>query len=121
MAQVTVNIDGKAYRMACDDGQEAHLESLAAYFDKRIQDMRGSFGEIGDTRLLVMAAITASDEVFDLREKLAAAKAETASVQKALDNVDARYAAKEAKTVASVAAMAEHVEKLTRSLASGAA
>jgi cell division protein ZapA len=120
MAQVTVSIDGKTYRMACDDGQEAHLEALAGYFDKRIQDMRGSFGEIGDMRLHVMAAITASDEVFELREKLAAAEAEIAKVQKQLDTVDARYAAADQKRAADVIALAEHVEKVTRTLAAGA-
>ncbi|MBN8999629.1 MAG: cell division protein ZapA, partial [Rhizobiales bacterium] len=58
MAQVNVTINGKIYRMACDDGQEAHLESLAERLNETIDRLRGSFGEIGDQRLTVMAAIT---------------------------------------------------------------
>ena len=63
MAQVTVNIDGKAYRMACEEGQEDHLLDLAARFDSYISNLRGSFGEIGDLRLTVMAGIMIMDEL----------------------------------------------------------
>ena len=53
MAQVTVTIDGKAYRMACDEGQEEHLISLASRFDRYVMHLKDSFGEIGDQRLTV--------------------------------------------------------------------
>ncbi|MCX7317851.1 MAG: cell division protein ZapA, partial [Hyphomicrobiales bacterium] len=53
MGQVTVTIADKIYRIACDDGQEAHLMALAAELDRRIDDMRQAFGEIGDSRLTV--------------------------------------------------------------------
>ena len=51
MAQVNVTINGKVYRMACEDGQEGHLQGLAARLDQMIDQLRGSFGEIGDQRL----------------------------------------------------------------------
>jgi len=57
MSQVAVQINGKTYRMACDEGQEAHLLDLAMRFEKNISSLKGSFGEIGDQRLTVMAAI----------------------------------------------------------------
>ena len=57
MAEVTITIDGKAYRMACDPGQEEHLGMLGARFDAYVAHLRQSFGEIGDQRLLVMAAM----------------------------------------------------------------
>ncbi len=60
--------------MACDDGQEEHLASLAAAFDARVRDLKQSFGEIGDMRLAVMAAITVADEASELRRRLAEAK-----------------------------------------------
>ena len=63
MAHVTVTINGRQYRMACEDGQESHLERLAADLDRHIEHLRGNFGEIGDNRLLVMAALTVSDEL----------------------------------------------------------
>ncbi|MFY8115064.1 MAG: cell division protein ZapA, partial [Rhabdaerophilum sp.] len=61
MAHVTVTIDGKQFRMACEDGQERHLEQLAFELDTRIRMVRESFGEIGDLRLTVMAALMVTD------------------------------------------------------------
>jgi cell division protein ZapA len=117
VGQVTVTIDGKAYRMACDDGQEAHLESLAAYFDGRVQEMRTSFGEIGDMRLTIMAAITASDELMELRTRLAAAEAQLAKGQDAVAVVQQAHADHDRKTAETVAALAERVERIARGLA----
>ena len=61
MAQVSVTINGRQFRMTCEDGQEEHLEKLARELDARIGGLRAKFGEIGDTRLTVMAAITVVD------------------------------------------------------------
>ena len=68
MAQVTVTIDGKAYRMACDEGQEEHLIDLAQRFDRYVDAPQGSFGEIGDQRLTVMAGIMVMDELVRTAE-----------------------------------------------------
>lgn len=80
MSQVSVNIGGRAYRLACNPGEEAHLVSLARALDEKIASMRGAFGEIGDQRLTVMAALTLADEASEERRKaaLAAAKADEA-------------------------------------------
>ncbi len=72
MAQISVTIDGKQFRMACEDGQEAHLLALAADVDGRIKSMRQSFGDIGDLRLAVMAGLMLADEVNEERRKAAA-------------------------------------------------
>ena len=69
MPQVAVQINGKAYRMACDEGQEAHLLDLAQRFDKYIHNLKGSFGEIGDQRLTVMAGVMVTDEMLELKRK----------------------------------------------------
>jgi cell division protein ZapA len=63
MSQVTVNIDGKAYRMACEEGQEEHLTTLATRFDRYVSHLKHQFGEIGDLRLTVMSAIMVMDEL----------------------------------------------------------
>ncbi|MGL4727782.1 MAG: cell division protein ZapA, partial [Bosea sp. (in: a-proteobacteria)] len=72
MGQVSVTIAGKSYRMACGDGEEAHLEGLAALLDQRVAEMHEAFGEIGDMRLHVMAAISIADETAELRRKVSA-------------------------------------------------
>jgi cell division protein ZapA len=65
MAQVDVAINGKSYRIACDDGQEDHLLQLAAFVDQRIQELVASVGQVGDARLLVMASLLISDELSE--------------------------------------------------------
>ena len=72
MPQVVVTIDGKTFRMACAEGEEDHLASLAAEVDVRVNELRRSFGEIGDQRLVVMAAIMATDELSEQRRRVAA-------------------------------------------------
>lgn len=119
MGQVTVTIDGKSYRMACDDGQESHLEGLAAEFDARVQRMRGSLGEIGDMRLTVMAAITTEDEVAELRRKLAAAEAELSTSRDSATSAADGEAERERRTADAVNALAERVERIAKGLAQG--
>src|SRR5271165_3044376 len=73
MAQVSVTIDGRKYRLACNEGEEQRLESLAGLIDDKIGELRASFGEIGDQRLVVMAALTIADGLAEARDEAAAA------------------------------------------------
>jgi cell division protein ZapA len=72
MAQVSLTIDGRKYRVACNEGEEARLESLAGVIDDKIGEMRKAFGEIGDQRLVIMAALTIADNLAEAREQVAA-------------------------------------------------
>jgi cell division protein ZapA len=83
MGQVNVTISGKLYRMACDDGQEAHLTELAERLGATVEDLRQRFGEIGDKRLTVMAAITMADHYSETEMRLAALEAEIARLHDA--------------------------------------
>jgi cell division protein ZapA len=74
MAQVSVTIDGRKYRLACNEGEEARLESLAGMIDEKIGEMRAAFGEIGDQRLVIMAALTIADNLGEARDQAAAAR-----------------------------------------------
>ncbi|OHV84600.1 cell division protein ZapA [Rhizobium sp. LCM 4573] len=80
MAQVTVTIDGKAYRMACEEGQEDHLAELADRFDRYVSHLKSQFGEIGDLRVTVMAGIMIMDELSEMTRKIAALEGEIASL-----------------------------------------
>ncbi|MGY3121261.1 cell division protein ZapA (FtsZ GTPase activity inhibitor) [Bradyrhizobium sp. S3.14.4] len=53
MSHINVTINGRQYRMACEEGQEVRLLKLAESLETRIQSLRGKFGEIGDARLTV--------------------------------------------------------------------
>lgn len=83
MTQVNVSINGRVYRMACEGGQEAHLQGLAAKLDGLIEQIRGSFGEIGDQRLTVMASIMAMDEMSDLQRQVRELTAENRALRDA--------------------------------------
>lgn len=83
MAQVTVTIDGKAYRMACEEGQEDHLTGLAARFDQYVGHLKSQFGEIGDLRITVMAGIMVMDELSELSRKVASLEAEVEKLNSA--------------------------------------
>jgi cell division protein ZapA len=116
MATVTVSINGRNYRMACDDGQEEHLAQLAQNLDQRIAQLRRDFGEIGDMRLTVMAALTIADELSEQRAQMRRVEDELAALQ------DARVAAADhARTTeraiaAAFNAAAERIEKLAKAL-----
>ena len=72
MPQVSVTIDGRKYRVACNEGEESRLEQLAGMVDDKIGELRRAFGEIGDQRLIVMAALTFADSFAEARDQAAA-------------------------------------------------
>lgn len=71
MPEVNVEINGRKFRMACEDGQEAHLMGLAERFNSHIDAFKGDFGEIGDNRLTVMAGIAVLDELAEAERRIA--------------------------------------------------
>jgi len=76
MAQVTVQINGRSYQIACDDGQEAHLTRLGNYIDNRVQELVAAVGQVGDARLLVMVSLLIADELSDAYAELKVATSE---------------------------------------------
>jgi cell division protein ZapA len=116
MPQVSVTINGRQFRMACENGEEARLANLAAELDARIATLRTRFGEIGDTRLTVMAALAVADELSEVKEKLARLEPELAKLQEASVISADRTQATQAAVVAALNAAAERIEGLTKRL-----
>ncbi len=67
--QVMVNIGGRSFRLACNPGEEQHLMTLAKFVDGKIGEMHSSFKDMGDQRIVVMAALAIADELFEARRK----------------------------------------------------
>jgi len=105
MAHVSVTINGRQYRMACEDGQEAHL--------------RGRFGEIGDMRLVVMAAITVSDELAEAGKRMRQLEEELAGMHDAGAVTAERSKAVQAAIASALNSAAERIERVTRGLNQG--
>ena len=70
MGQVTVNINGRDYDIACDDGQESHLTKLSEFVDNRLKELVAAVGQVGDSRLLVMANLLLADELSEVYSEL---------------------------------------------------
>jgi cell division protein ZapA len=69
MAQVSLQVNGYGYILGCADGEEEHLRALAADLDRRIDEIKASTGPSGEARMLLMAALLISDELYELREQ----------------------------------------------------
>ena len=67
MAQVTVKINGYSYTVGCEDGQEAHLNAMAAQVETRIDSIKALGSSSGESRLLVLAALLMADELHDTK------------------------------------------------------
>jgi cell division protein ZapA len=116
MTQVSVTINGRQFRMACEDGQEGHLMELARELDGRISGLRAKFGEIGDTRLTVMAAITVADELVEAGLRIKRLEEELAALEGARAAASDRTKAAQTSVAASLSAAAERIESITKKL-----
>ena len=116
MAQLVVTINARQFRVACEDGQEDHLTRLAGDVDQRVQAMRSQFGEVGDMRLTIMAAITLADELSEAETKIHALEQELMSMRDARHIAAERMRATESAFVDVIAATAERIEQVAKRL-----
>ena len=116
MAQVTVTIDGKAYRMACDEGQEEHLMDLGQRFDRYVSHLKASFGEIGDQRLTVMAGIMVLDELSELQKRIKGMESEVMTLRKTRDEALSKAVKNDGALTGALSGLAERMEALAGKL-----
>jgi cell division protein ZapA len=119
MAHVSVTINGRQYRMACEDGQENHLIWLSGDLDRRIGQLRAQFGEIGDMRLTMMAALTVADELVEAGKRLRRLEDELAALQDARAVATERAQATQAAVAAALNSAAERIERVIKGLNRG--
>ena len=74
MAEVTVEIGGRVYRLGCGDGEEPHLESLARRIDAEARHLSRSMGQMTEARLLLMSALMVADRCAEAENQAAAAE-----------------------------------------------
>ena len=116
MATINATIAGRQFRLACEDGQEEHLQALAKDIDERIDGLRKKFGEIGDTRLTVMAALMVSDELAEAGRKIRLLEEELAAHQDARMVASDRARAASEAVVGAFNSAAERIEGITKKL-----
>ena len=116
MSHINVTINGRQYRMACEEGQEVRLLKLAESLESRVEQLRGKFGEIGDQRLTVMAALTACDELLDANARLEKLEQELANLRDVRVAATDRARATQVAVANALNAAAERIEKTTQVL-----
>ncbi|HUH76707.1 MAG TPA: cell division protein ZapA [Devosia sp.] len=101
MPEVNVEINGRKYRMVCEEGQQKHLIGLAERFNTQVETLKGAVGEIGDNRLTVMAGIAILDELNDAERKIKQLEQDVLVLTRAgqevaaeIENLETKFASK---------------------------
>lgn len=127
MSEVSVDINGRKYRMACEDGQEAHLQLLADRFNQFVGNFKGDFGEIGDNRLTVMAGIAVMDGLVEAERQLEELKTQLDEVTRAgqalsddNEQLERRFAERMSETARKIELVSTVIEAATEKTAGNA-
>ena len=116
MSHINVTINGRQYRMACEEGQEVRLLRLAENLESRVESLRGKFGEIGDARLTVMAALTVCDELVDANQRILSLERELGTLRDVRVAAVDRAKATQTAVANALNAAAERIERTTQVL-----
>jgi cell division protein ZapA len=118
MGQVSVTLNGRTYRLECGAGEEAHLIGLAEYLGTHVETMKRKFGQVGDDRLILMAALMVTDELWELRRQMQEMKVGLAEARRDKSASDESARALQSDLAARVGAAADRLEMLTEQFAS---
>ena len=116
MAEVTIMVGARFYRIACDDGQESHLNRLARDLDERVDALKERFGEVGDARLAIFAALQIIDERDEARRRVSELEVELASVRAVSPGPGGRADQVKVEVSYALNAAAERVDRAAESL-----
>ncbi|WP_375599601.1 cell division protein ZapA [Devosia sp. Naph2] len=116
MPEVNVEINGRRYRMACEEGQQTHLIGLADRFNTQVEGLKGAVGEIGDNRLTVMAGIAVLDELSEAERKIEALEAQVAELTQAGQDIAAELESVETQFARKLGEAAEALEGVAETL-----
>ncbi len=116
MAQVNLTVNGRVYRMACEDGEEEHVLDLGTRFNEAIDELRGALGEIGDQRLMVMAGILMTDRLDDAERRLRRLEQDVRDLKESRLDSTSRMEGLEGNFVESLERAAARIERLAAHL-----
>ena len=68
MGQVVVKVNGRDFALNCEDGQEPRIRRLSQYVDAKVGEFVKANGQVGEARLILLAALTIADELSDANE-----------------------------------------------------
>jgi cell division protein ZapA len=112
MGQVSVTLNGRTYRLECGEGEETHLIALAEYLGSHVDTMKRKFGQVGDDRLILMASLLVTDELWELRRQMQELKTSLAEARRDRSVADESTKSLKADLAQRVSAVAERLEML---------
>mgnify|MGYP001312429670 CR=1 FL=1 len=121
MSQKTViaHVYGKDYTLACDSGQEQHLNGLIEEVNARAGQLEKAVGKLPEPLMLLYTALMVADELYDAKRDAARAREEVARLERQLEEVngdDGRLAVLEEEVAESLHAIATRIEGLADKL-----
>lgn len=112
MSKVTISLNGRAFTIGCEDGQQAYLRDLAAHLDAHVRDLGEKVGQIGDLRLLLMASLIVADEMREAQGRIEALEDERADLKGRLSHAEARLRSERSRAAEAIEAAAARLEAL---------
>ena len=112
MSKVTISLNGRPFTIGCEDGQQAYLRELASHLDDHVRGLADRVGQIGDLRLLLMAALIVADELKEAQGREEAMRDEITDLKGRMSQSEARRRADRARAAEAIIAAAERLEAL---------
>ena len=117
MGQVTVTLNGRTYRLECGAGEEAHLIALSEYLASHMDTMKHKFGQVGDDRLILMASLMVTDELWEARRQLQELKSAVAELRRDRSTADESSKMMRTDLAGTISAAADRLESLSQRFA----
>ena len=117
MPLVNIMVNGRAYTVACDDGEEEHLKELGTQVDVKVRELLGSVGQVGDQRLILMAALLLADEHHAMETRVAETDAAAGSAERHQHELDSKLNKSESFAADALEAAAKRIENIAARLA----
>jgi cell division protein ZapA len=117
MPSLDVTVNGRGYSLTCEHGEEAHLQMLAGHVDQKVSALLESVGQVGDTRLLLMAALLATEEQLATSQRLDAQAQALIDLSRTNEDLKQRLAAAEAIAAEVLDHATKRVEEIAGRLA----
>ena len=114
MGQVSITLNGRTYRLECGEGEEAHLIELAEYLGTHLETMKFKFGQIGDDRLILMAGLMVTDELWEAKRQLDEMKTAMAELRRDRSAADETAKSVRVDLAEAIGAAADRIEMLNR-------
>ena len=117
MGQVSVTLNGRTYRLECGEGEEAHLIALSEYLGSHVETMKHKIGQVGDDRLILMASLMVTDELWEARRQLQELKGAMAELRRDRSTADESSKLLRADLADTISAAADRLEQLSQRFA----